>query len=177
MSSRVARTLSVVAALALAPHVRAASSVNVEGYGGWQNLEPSLRAVGQATRGNEGTAILGGDILLRLEGLGVGASVDKTVSGTFQPWTGSLMAGFLADIAVVRLEILGELGRRGVDSFDNLFKDAGQTFVGFRPGVSFRILPSPFRIGVSALIRWPTSNGDFGSPDYGALGRLGIEFP
>jgi hypothetical protein len=178
MSRRLGSSLIALAALVAPVAARAGSSVTVEFNGGYENLQRSAFSTPtQVTNGSQGSGVIGGDVLVRLEGLGLGVSVDKTVSGTFQPWTGALMAGFLIDIAVVRLELLGELGRRGVDSFDNLFKDAGQTFVGFRPGVSFRIAPSPIRIGASGLVRWPTSNGDIGSPDYGILGRIGIEFP
>ena len=63
-------------------------------------------------------------------------------------------------------------GRGG--AFDDLFRDRGQTFVGFRPGVSFRFAPTPLVLGVSGIARWPTSGGDFGSPDYGIVGRVGF---
>ena len=178
MSSRTAITVFTFTALAAAPVARAASSANFEVLGGWQNLEPTLSSVTRATRGNEGTAILGGDILLRLEGLGVGASVDKTVSGSNgQPWAGALMAGLLFDpVPYARVEVLGEVGRRG-GVFEDMFRSAGQTFVGARPGLSFRIWPAALRFGASALIRWPTSGGEFGSPDFALVGRFGFEVP
>jgi hypothetical protein len=30
---------------------------------------------------------------------------------------------------------------------------------------------------VGGLIRWPTSGGDFGSPTYGIVAKVGVEFP
>ena len=109
--------------------------------------------------------------------LGLGVAVDKTVSGNFgQPWSGSLLAGFIVPVVVVRLEVLGELGRRAAD-FGDIFSSPGQTFVGIRPGVRFRLVPTPLNIGAAAIIRWNTSNGDFGSPDYGLVARVGFEFP
>ncbi len=177
MSRRTVRTLIGLAALAVAPAARANYSLTVEGLGGWQNLQLSRQSVGNAVGGSEGTAIVGGDVLADLDGLGLGVAVDKTVSGNAQPWAGSLMAGFLFDLLPsFRIDALGEIGRRGRD-FGNLFDSGGATFLGLRPGVSFRLFPSPVRLGVTGLVRWPTSGGDFGSPDYGFVGRVGIEFP
>ena len=168
--------LLVLAAVAVAPAARADISLNVEGFGGWQNLQLSRQSLGNAVGGSEGTAILGGDLLLVLGGLGAGVAVDKTVSGTAQPWAGSLMGGLLFDLPLLRIEALGEIGRRGRD-FGNLFDSGGATFVGLRPGVSLHIPASPFRLGVTGLVRWPTSNGDIGSPDFGIVGKIGFELP
>ena len=129
-----------------------------------------------AINGSEGTAIVGGDLLVDLGGLGLGVAVDKTVSGSAQPWAGSLVAGFLPDVLLFRLELLGEIGRRA-GSFEDLFGSKGSTFVGLRPGLSFRLALLPVRLGVTGLVRWPTSNGDLGSPDYGLVGKVGFELP
>ncbi len=172
-----ALALLALVGAAAAPDARADISLTVEGFGGWQNLQLSTGSVGNAVAGNEGTAILGADALLRLGGLGAGVAVDKTVSGSAQPWAGSIMAGFLIDLLPsLRIDALGEIGRRARD-FGDLFSDTGQTFLGLRPGVSFRLWPSPLRLGLTALVRWPTSNGDIGSPDFGIVGRVGFELP
>ena len=179
MSRRIAMTLFALAALAVPLAAHAFTSLTVEGFAGWQNLRLTTDSLGNAIGGREGTAIVGGDALVNLEGLGLGASVDKTVSGSRggQPWAGALMAGLVLEPApVFRIEVLGELGRRGTD-FGNIFDKGGATFIGFRPGVSIRLVPTALRIGVSGLVRWPTSNGDIGSPDYGILGRVGFEIP
>lgn len=168
--------LAIVTAAA-APAARADLSLGVEGFGGWQNLHLSSQSVGNAVSGTEGTAILGGDVLLDLAGLGLGVAVDKTVSGAAQPWAGSIMAGFLYGFPLgLRLEALGEIGRRARD-FGDVFGSSGATFLGLRPGVSVRIPVTPIRLGVTALLRWPTSNGDIGSPDFGIIGRVGFELP
>lgn len=169
----------VVAAACLAAPVGArAQSVLLEGFGGYQGLQPNWGSVKNAFgHGSEGTALVGGDLLGQVGGLGFGLSVDKTISGSLgQPWAGSILAGFIVPVTVIRLEMLGEVGRRAT-AFGDMFNDKGATFVGVRPGVRFRFGPTPLNIGVAALIRWPTSGGDFGSPDWGLVGRVGFEFP
>ena len=61
----------------------APNSLTLEAYGGWQNLNINNAAtsVANATKGNEGTAIIGGDVLAKLTLFGVGLALDKTVSG------------------------------------------------------------------------------------------------
>jgi hypothetical protein len=177
MSNAGFRALASLAVLALAPAARALPSITVEGFAGWQHLElHAPQQVAGAIGGSEGTAILGIDGLVDLEGLGLGLAIDKTVSGEAQPWAGSIMVGFLPEILMLRLELLGEVGRRARD-FGDLFGSNGSTFLGLRPGVSLRLPILPLRVGVSGLVRWPTSNGDIGSPDFGLIGRVGFELP
>ncbi len=178
MKKHIVMALVAAGGLAAAPSARAAPSVTAEFYGGWQHLDINHPAtsVGNAVSGSTGGGLIGGDVLLDLGGFGFGASVDKSVSGDVTPWTGSVLAGFMFDVLAVRLELLGELGRRGTD-FGNIFDSNGNTIVGARPGVSFRLAQLPLRIGASGLIRWPTSGGDFGSPDWGVVGKVGLEFP
>ena len=178
MPHRIARIVAAAAVLAAAPAARANYSLNLEGFGGWQDLRLNTQSVGNAVGGREGTAIVGGDALVDLGGLGLGVLVDKTVSGSFgQPWAGSILGGFLIDILPsLRIEALGEIGRRGHD-FGDIFNSNGSTFVGARPGVSVRLVPTMLRVGLTGIVRWPTSNGDFGSPDYGIVGKVGIELP
>jgi hypothetical protein len=168
--------IPVAAAVALAAQPARAQSFSIEGFGGYQNLDIGRPAgtVANAVEGNEGTAIVGGQVLAGLGPIGVGALVDKTVSGNLgKPWSGAVLAGLLVPLSVVRLELLGELGRRAGD-FGDVFNSTGQTYVGVRPGVSFRLAPTSFIIGVSGMARWPTSHGDFGSPTYGIVGRIGL---
>ncbi len=178
-----ATALLAIACLAAAPPARAAgltgSSVTLEGFGGWQNLDVHAPAssIAGAVSGTEGTAIVGGDVLGKLGLFGLGLSLDKTVSGSVQPWAGSVMLGLLLDVLPsLRLEALGEAGRHG-SSFGDMFGSSGRTFLGLRPGVSFRLLPTPVRFGVTALVRWPTSGSDLGSPSYGFVGKVGLELP
>ncbi len=153
------------------------SSVTLEGFGGWQNLNVNSGATGAVSSASSSNALVGGDLLFKTSVLGLGVAVDRGIGGDTQAWDGSIMLGLLFDILPsLRLEALGEAGRRGNDVAD-WFKSAGQTFLGLRPGVSFRLLPTPVRFGVSALIRWPTSGSSFGSPDYGFIGRVGVELP
>ena len=178
MGRRTVWTLIVAAALGATPLAADAQLANltIEGFGGYQNLQPTLSSVSNAVSGSEGTGIVGADLLAGIGGFGVGALVDKTVSGNNgQPWTGSLLAGILLPIAIVRLELLGELGRRGVD-FGDIFNSKGQTIVGVRPGVSVHIPATALVLGASGIVRWPTSGGDIGSPDLGIVARIGFGF-
>src|SRR3990170_1619766 len=96
-SSRIATVVLAAAilagsAIAVVP-ARAAdrigSSLTLEAYGGWQhlNINNAATSVANATTGNEGTAIIGGDVLAKLTLFGVGLALDKTVSGNGgQPW-------------------------------------------------------------------------------------------
>jgi hypothetical protein len=176
MLNRIVVSLLVLVFLAVAPAARGDLSLNVEGFAGSQNLQPSRQSLGNAVGGREGTAIMGAGALLDLGGLAVGVALDNTVSGTAQPWAGSLTGGFLFDFPLVRIEALGEVGRRGRD-FGNLFDSGGALFLGLRPGASIRVAASPFRLGLNGLVRWPTSNGDIGSPDFGIVGKIGFELP
>lgn len=178
MSNRTAFSLLALVAVAVAPAARAdLPSLTVSGFGGWQHLQLSTQSVGNAVSGSEGTAILGVDALLAFGGLGAGIAVDKTVSGSAQPWAGSIMGGLLFGLPLsIRIEALAEVGRRGRD-FGNLFDSGGATFVGLRPGASIRIPVTPLRLGLTGLVRWPTSNGDIGSPDFGIVGKVGFELP
>ncbi len=178
MSRPALRSVLALAALAASPAARANTSLTVEGFAGWQHLElhnPATQ-IANAVNGSEGTGIVGGDALVDLAGLGLGVAVDKTVSGSAQPWAGSIMGGFLLDLLPIRLELLGEIGRRA-GSFGDVFASNGSTFLGLRPGVSFRLAELPLRLGVTGLVRWPTSNGSVGSPDYGIVGKVGFEVP
>ncbi len=186
MATRMAAVMVALGCVAAAPVVARAdilgSSVTVEGFGGWQSLNVSsgTSVAGTVSSATENNALLGGDLLFKGGLFGLGVSVDKSLGGS-KPWDGSVMAGLLFDLLPsLRLEALGEVGRRSNTSdFGDIFTSKGSTFLGLRPGVSFRLLPSPIRFGVSALIRWRTSGpgADFGSPDYGFIGRVGVELP
>lgn len=178
MVRRLAICTFAFAALAAAAPARADSSLTVEALGGFQSYRHPATQAGAADFVRDATGLLGGTALARLDGFGFGVGVDKTFnSGGPEPWAGWIMAGALIDpLPSLRVEILGELGRRGGGSFDDIFRSGASTFIGFRPGVSFRLLPSPIRVGISGFSRWPTSNGEFGNPDLGLVGRVGIEF-
>src|SRR5512140_1549375 len=105
---RASRMAAVVLALAIlagvAPAARAAdfggNSLTIEGFAGYQNLNihNAATSIANATQGNEGTAIIGGDVLAKLSLFGVGLTLDKTVSGNGGPWAGALLAGVVFDV-------------------------------------------------------------------------------
>jgi len=168
--------IAACAGIVAARPARADPGLGVEVFGGWQDLQLSTSSVSGAVAGNEGTALFGGDLLARWSALAVGLSVDKTVTGSAEPWAGSILAGLLLDLPLsLRIDALGEVGRRAHD-FGDLFDSTGATFLGLRPGVSLLLFPTPLRVGVSGLVRWPTSGGSFGSPDFGFVARVGWDF-
>ena len=180
MSMRIPGMILAVATLVATPVARAAdvtgSSFTLEGYAGWQSINVNNGVNAAVNSTSESNAILGGDLLFKAGLFGIGLTLDKGLSGSFQPWAGSLMMGLVFDLLPsLRLEALGEVGRIGVD-FEDMFNSSGQTFVGLRPGVSFRFLPSPVRIGATVPVRWRTTGSDFGSPDWGIVGKIGLEF-
>ena len=181
MSTRISVVLIAVGVgLWMAPPARAAdlsgSSVTLEGFIGWQHLNIPAGSSAAASGLNADNAILGGDLLLKSSVFGIGAVVDKSLQSN-GPWDGTVMAGLVFDVLPsLRLEALAEGGRRGLDVSD-WFKDSGRWIVGVRPGASFRLMPTPVRFGVTVPIRWQTSGGDVGSPDYGFVGKVGIELP
>lgn len=183
MSMRSPAMFLALATLVAAPAARAAditgSSVTIEGYAGWQSLNVNHGVTGAVNSTSESNAIVGGDVLFKAGLFGIGLALDKGLGGSVQPWTGSLMAGLVFDVLPsFRIEGLGEIGRRGGE-FGDMFDSKGQTVLGLRPGVSFRLLPTPVRFGVTVPVRWRTSGpgAEFGSPDWGVVGRVGLEFP
>ncbi len=181
MSSRVVAVAAALACVVAAPAEAAditGSSITIEGFAGYHNLNinaPASSLAGATTTGKS-SAIVGGDILAKLSLFGLGLSLDRTLASP-EVWAGSIMAGLLFDLLPsLRLEALGEVGRYGA-AFGDMFDSSGQTFLGLRPGVSFRLLPTPVRFGIGGIVRWPTSGGSFGSPNYGIVGKVGIELP
>jgi hypothetical protein len=178
MSRHLSALLIIISGLAAAPTTRADNSVIVEGFGGWHDVQVKESTAGGTTSASGGgNAVVGGDLMFRFGWVGIGVVVDKTLGGSVKPWSGAVDLGFLIDpLPSLRLEALGEVGRYGPD-FGDIFGSAGGTFLGVRPGVSFRLVPAPIRVGVAVPIRWLTSGGDFGSPDWGFVGKIGFEFP
>ncbi len=183
MSRKLSALLVVITGLAAAPVARADNSVIIEGYGGWHDVQVSAA---QTTTGGStsasasggGNALVGGDLMLRLGIFGVGVAVDKTLGGSVKPWSGAVDLGFIFEpLPSIAIQALGEVGRySGTSSFGDIFSDNGHTFLGVRPGIAFKLVPSPIRIGVAVPIRWLTSGSSFGSPDWGFVGTLGFEF-
>ncbi len=183
---RIPGMILAVATLVASPVARGAdvtgSSVTIEGYAGWQsiNVNNGVSGVVNSTVNSGNTssnAVIGGDLLAKFGLFGIGLTLDKGVSGSYQPWSGSIMAGLVFDLLPsLRLEALGDVGRMGAD-FGNMFDSNGQTFLGVRPGLSFRLLPSPIRFGVTVPVKWRVSGPDTSGPDWGVLGKIGFEFP
>ncbi len=123
----------------------------------------------------------GGTVLLTVGALALGAAAEGTYqAGRLQRFNASALGGFAVPLfPVVRLELLGELGAANLHSADDLRAAAGSgswdRFYGLRPGLSVKFPTLPFRFGAWGLARWGLPGSGKG-PEYGLLGRLGLEF-
>jgi hypothetical protein len=169
-----------LACLAL-PGPALGASLTLDAYFGAQNIGN----LGVDTARSASPNALGGSALLAIEGFAVGLGIEQgTRSLAFSPsaLTVYALAGFVADaLSAVRLELLGEIGKRDLQSLDeislrNLNVAPGrETYIGLRPGISTRVPLFPFRLGVSGVARWGLAGGQPGSPTYGLVARMGVE--
>ena len=118
--------------------------------------------------------------LLRGGPLEAGFAAEGTFErGDLARYNASALAGLGVDVAMLRLEVLGELGVLNLRSRADLDlaaagRDEFVRFHGVRPGLSAKLPLLPFRLGLWGLARWglPGTSG----PAYGMLGRIGLEF-
>jgi hypothetical protein len=173
------RTLLVtIAALLGALPAAATAGVSLEGTIGGQRLGVT-RAPGTAEP-LAPMGDLGGALLLRGGPLELGvAAQGRFDGGALASYDASALAGLAADVAVLRLELLGEVGVAELRSRGDLgdaARGAGgfARFAGLRPGLSAKLPLVPFRLGVWGLARWglPGTSG----VAYGLLGRVAIDF-
>jgi hypothetical protein len=170
--------LTTIACLSAAVPGAAAAGVALEGTIGSQRLGVT-HAPGPGEplvpMGDYGAAIL-----LKGGPLELGFAAEGTfTNGALSRYNASALAGFGADVAVLRLELLGEVGVLNLRSRADL-GDAvagGEPFVrfyGVRPGLSAKLPLVPFRLGLWGLARWGLP-GEEGVA-YGALARIGVDF-
>jgi hypothetical protein len=122
----------------------------------------------------------GAALLLRGGPIELGVASEGTfLGGSLQHFNASALAGLAADLPVLRLELLGELGlanlRDRAELDEAVAGEPGwQRFVGVRPGLTVKLPLLPFRLGVWGLARWglPGTSG----AAYGLLGRVAIDF-
>jgi hypothetical protein len=169
---------TIAALIAAVSTPAAAAGVSLEGTIGSQRL-----GVTRAPGANEPLLAMGdygATLLLRGGPLEVGFAAEGTFErGALARYNASALAGLGADVAMLRLEVLGELGVLNLRTRADLDQAAagGDDFVrfyGVRPGLSAKLPLLPFRLGLWGLARWglPGTRG----PAYGMLGRVGIDF-
>lgn len=170
--------LATIACLSAALPTAAKAGVSLEATIGSQRLGVT-RAPGDGEQlvpmGDYGAALL-----LRGGALEVGLAAQGTFErGELARYDASALAGVGIDVAVLRLELLGELGVADLRSRADLSDAAGGgdrfvRFHGVRPGLSAKLPLLPFRLGLWGLARWglPGTSG----VAYGMLGRVAIDF-
>lgn len=197
-----------LAALALAP--RAASAlISADVFYGL--TRPPSASFSSAVSGAQNPDLIasslqiaGGDVLLHLGTLELGAIVDTSFkSGSASQTALGALAGVGFDLASLRLEALGEIGgQRYGDFLKNpdivtaSSKSEWLAYVGLRPGVAYRFGgfgPAGLLVGLWGFVRWDlttsnvpvtvasasgTSPGSvkLGGATIGAVARVGLDF-
>ncbi len=199
----VRRTLGLLAAVALLTPAAASAAVQIEGFYGIER-PPSAdfsSAVSGATSEprlfKSSLQMAGGDLLLNLGGLELGAIVDTTFGNDTASQTA---IGALAGVALgttLKIDLLAEAGGHRYGNFASnpeivtaSSKDQWFFYVGLRPGFTVKLGGGPLSIGVWGFVRWdvntenvPVTVGSAGSAGSYKLGgttigatlRLGFE--
>ena len=162
------RTMGLAVALALsAPAAASASSLRIEGFYGWER-PPTISFSGTGSASNlyqSSLQIAGGDVLLNLGGLELGAIIDTTFGGDKASQTafGGLL-GLGLDLEGVKLDLLGEAGGHRYGNFaknPDIVTASSSTewlaYIGIRPGLTFK-LSGPLILGVWGFVRWDVTS-------------------
>jgi hypothetical protein len=194
----------LLSALALIVPAVGSATVQLEGFYGIErpNSPSFSAAVSGATNSpslfDTSLQIAGGDLLINLGGLELGAIADTT----FGHHTASLTAlgallGFGLPLGPAKLDLLAEAGGHRYGNFVSNpdIVTASSTsewlfYVGLRPGISFHV-SGPVTLGLWAFVRWdvtsrnvPVTVGNassagsykLGGATIGATARLGFDF-
>ncbi len=187
----------------LAPGV-ASAQLKIEGFYGVER-PPSTSfhaAVSGATSSpdlfNSSLQMAGGDVLLNLGGLELGAIVDTTFGNHTASQTAiGALGGFALGTELANIDLLAEAGGHRYGNFvsNPEIVTASSTdqwffYVGLRPGISIKLGGGPLSVGVWGFVRWdvttqnvPVTVGSAGSAGSYKLGgttigatlRLGFE--
>ena len=198
------RMISMLGAVALlAPGVANALDLQLEGFYGLErppttSFKQSVGGVGSASDlFKSSLQLAGGDLLLNLNGLELGAIADVTFgSNTASQTAIGGLAGAALSLGPTKLDLLAEAGGHRYGNFvsntDIVTASSSNQwlfYVGLRPGISFR-LDGPLTLGLWAFVRWdvtsqnvPVTVGSAGSAGsyklggttVGATVRLGFD--
>lgn len=194
--------LAVAAAL-IAPTAASALDLQVEGFYGLER--PPTTSFSAATSGvgsasdlfKTSLQLAGGDVLLNLNGLELGAIADVTFGNNTASQTAiGALAGAAIAVGPAKLDLLAEVGGHRYGNFvsnpDIVTASSSSqwlAYVGLRPGVSFK-LGGPLSLGVWGFVRWDvqsqnvpvtvgsaSSSGSYklGGTTVGATVRLGFD--
>lgn len=190
----------MIAAALLAPGM-AYGLGTIEGFYGWSRPpSTSFRAaVDGTTHGKlfkDNLQIAGGDVLLNLQWLEVGAIGDVSwASGSGNQTALGGLIGTKIPLALFRLDLLGEVGAHKFGNFSNIAgssKSQWLMYVGLRPGLaySFGVGGRGLLVGVWGFVRWDVTSNNvqvtasdvnvghykLGGTTVGATLRVGVDF-
>lgn len=168
------RTIGLIAAVALlAPAAARASDFQLEGFYGLErppttSFSAAVSGTGSASHlFNTSLQLAGGDVLVNLGGLELGAIIDTTFGNNTGSQTaiGGLL-GFALAAGPAKVDLLAEAGGNRYGNFasnpDIVTSSSSSqwlAYVGLRPGVSFR-LGGPLSLGVWGFVRWDVTSHD-----------------
>ncbi len=198
---RTSTWLAVAAAL-IAPAAARATGLQGEGFYGRErppttSFSAAVSGTGSASHLlNTSLQLAGGDVLLNLGGLEVGAIIDTTFGKDTASQTAlGALAGLALDAGGAKLDLLAEAGGNRYGNFvsnPSIVTSSSSSewlfYVGLRPGLSVKV-SGPVSLGVWAFVRWDvttqnvpvtvgsaSSSGSYklGGTTVGAAVRLGF---
>lgn len=170
---RTSTWLAVAAAL-IAPAAARATGLQVEGFYGLErppttSFSAAVSGTGSASHlFNTSLQLAGGDVLLNLGGLEVGAIIDTTFGKDTASQTAlGALAGLALDAGGAKLDLLAEAGGNRYGNFashpDIVTSSSSSqwlAYVGLRPGISFKLGGGPLSLGLWAFVRWDLTTHD-----------------
>ncbi|SRR6266568_1681321 len=169
------RTMGLAIAALLVPATASASSIRIEGFYGLErppsiSFSSAVSGAGSASASDlykTSLQLAGGDVLVNLGGLELGAIVDTTF-GNSSPSQTALggLAGVGLELGGLKLDLLAEAGGHRFGNFaDNpdIVTSSSSSdwlfYVGLRPGITFN-LGGPISLGLWAFVRWDVTSHD-----------------
>ena len=165
------RMMWLVGVVALiAPGVASALDLQLEGFYGFErppttDFHTAVSGANAPGLFDSSLQMAGGDILLNLGGLELGAIADATFGNhtASQTAIGGL-AGFGLGLGSAKLDLLGEAGGHRFGNFAShpeivtaSSSDEWLFYVGLRPGISFKFA-GPLTVGLWAFVRWDVTS-------------------
>lgn len=200
------RILWVAAAIALvSPAAASAIDLQIEGLYGLERPPSTSFSAAVSGAGATGSAsglfdsslqLAGGDVLLNLNGLELGAIIDATFGHNTASQTAiGALAGFALSAGPAKVDLLAEAGGHRYGNFASnpdivTTSSSSQwlAYIGLRPGFTVK-LGGPVTLGLWAFVRWDVTSHDLpvtvrnagsagsyslGGTTIGATARLGL---
>ena len=165
------RTMWLVGAVALiAPGAASATDIQIEGFYGIErppttDFRTAVSGANAPGLFDTSLQLAGGDVLLNLGGLELGAIADTTFGHDTASQTSiGGLAGFALGLPTGKIDLLAEAGGHRYGNFvsnsqivTSSSTDEWLFYVGLRPGISFKF-SGPFSLGLWAFVRWDVSS-------------------